>query len=205
MDMTSGMLELWLIRHGETPGNKHGIIQGQTDAPLNELGLSQARKLAPRLAHEQFDGVYASDLQRAHNTAKLALPNAEIKLDQRIREISFGRFENIPWDDLTDEDAAMIQARRKEIDTYQLPGAESNVDVRVRIADFLKDLPEQGKFAIFCHGGVIRNTLLWVMNMAMPNPDDWGFTIDNTSITILRRTNGRMRIVRVNDIHHLDD
>jgi broad specificity phosphatase PhoE len=205
MDITSDMLELWLIRHGETPGNRHGIIQGQTDAPLNELGLSQANKLAPRLAHEQFDAVYSSDLQRAHNTAKLALPKAEIQLDQRIREISFGRFENIPWDNLEGEDAAMMQARRDAIDTYRLPGGESNADVRVRIADFFSDLPKQGKLAIFCHGGVIRNTLLWVMNAPMPHPDSWWFDVDNTSITILRHTNRRMKIVRVNDTHHLND
>ena len=60
---TQGHLELWLIRHGETNGNREGSIHGQTDSELSDMGIQQAHKLARRLKHETFDGVYSSDLQ----------------------------------------------------------------------------------------------------------------------------------------------
>jgi broad specificity phosphatase PhoE len=49
------MLELWLIRHGETTWNAEKRIQGHSiqghmDSPLSELGLRQAKALRARLS-----------------------------------------------------------------------------------------------------------------------------------------------------------
>ena len=200
---TQGHLELWLIRHGETNGNRAGSIHGQTDSELSELGIAQAHKLACRLKHETFDGVYSSDLQRARITAEIALPNANIHFDVRLREIHFGILENKNWSTLSAEEMAMASERREYLDDYRLPGGETNADVRTRIGSFIRDMPD-GKYAVFCHGGVIRNTLLWVMRQTMPQFDDWWFAIDNTSITIIHRSPDKVRIKRVNDIAHLE-
>jgi broad specificity phosphatase PhoE len=43
------MLDLWLIRHGQTTWNAEGRIQGHLDAPLSELGVKQVKALANRL------------------------------------------------------------------------------------------------------------------------------------------------------------
>jgi broad specificity phosphatase PhoE len=198
-----GHLELWLIRHGETNGNRAGSIHGQTDSELCELGISQAHKLARRLKHEPFDGVYSSDLQRARITAEIALPDADIQLDTRLREIHFGILEDKSWDTLSTEEKVMTRTRRYYLDDYRLPGGETNADVRSRIGSFVRDMPD-GKYAVFCHGGVVRNTLLWVMHQTMPRFDDWWFSVDNTSITIVRRSPDKVRIKRVNDTAHLE-
>ena len=107
MDSKDG-LELWLIRHGETTHNFERRIQGQFDSELTELGVAQAEKLATRLKHQSFDAVYSSDLKRAHNTAKLALPGADIMLDKRLREISFGSLEDKTQAELTDEEKTIF-------------------------------------------------------------------------------------------------
>ena len=56
------MLELWLIRHGETAVNAQGRILGRADVPLSEEGVRQSRLLGARLAESgpAFDRVYAS-------------------------------------------------------------------------------------------------------------------------------------------------
>lgn len=199
-----GQLELWLIRHGETNGNRSERIHGQTDGELSELGIAQAHKLARRLKHEPFDGVYSSDLQRARVTAEIALPEADIHFDTRLREIHFGILEDKTWDTLSPEEALMASERRNYLDDYRLPeGGESNADVRSRIGSFVRDLPD-GKHAVFCHGGVVRNTLLWVMRQTMPRFNDWWFTVDNTSISVVRRSPKKMTIQRVNDTAHLE-
>ena len=46
-----------LLRHGESEGNKAGILQGQIDSPLSEIGKQQARQIGLNWlqAEIQFD------------------------------------------------------------------------------------------------------------------------------------------------------
>ncbi|HNR00235.1 MAG TPA: histidine phosphatase family protein, partial [Trueperaceae bacterium] len=90
---TEQMVELWLIRHGETEWNRQGRIQGHSDNPLNDLGRAQARALGGRLAVVRFDRIYSSDLGRAIETARLVFPDRAIETDVRLREVSAGVLE----------------------------------------------------------------------------------------------------------------
>ena len=57
------------IRHGESEWNAVGRWQGQADPPLTDAGMLQAVAAAQVLG--TFDGVYASSLQRAADTAAI--------------------------------------------------------------------------------------------------------------------------------------
>lgn len=46
--------EVLLVRHGETPGNRHRIVQ-TPDTPLSEVGRRQAQRAAQRI-QEQLRG-----------------------------------------------------------------------------------------------------------------------------------------------------
>ena len=50
---------------GETEENRLGIIQGQEDTVLNEVGRQQARLASEKLSCEIFTSIYSSDLMRA--------------------------------------------------------------------------------------------------------------------------------------------
>ena len=91
-------MKLYLARHGETDWNAQGLIQGQTDIPLNETGRAQARALGELLRNQnlRFDAVYASPLSRTKRTAELAVPNVQIILDARLGERSLGELEGQP-------------------------------------------------------------------------------------------------------------
>ena len=60
-----------LIRHGQSTWNRDHRIQGQLDPPLSDEGRRQAALVAARLAGRKFDGLYASDLKRALETAEV--------------------------------------------------------------------------------------------------------------------------------------
>ncbi|NUT56025.1 MAG: histidine phosphatase family protein, partial [Thermoleophilia bacterium] len=64
------MTTLLLARHGETDWNRELRIQGSSDIELNELGRRQAQSLAQELTDVDLDAIYASDLSRAHATAR---------------------------------------------------------------------------------------------------------------------------------------
>ena len=60
---------IYIIRHGESLGNKNRKFLGHTDLDLTDLGYAQALKTAECLASVPFDRIYSSDLIRAYNTA----------------------------------------------------------------------------------------------------------------------------------------
>lgn len=62
---------IYLIRHGETNENREGIIQGQMDTELNEVGCEQAYLCGQALIDVPFTMGFTSDLKRA---SKVCLP-----------------------------------------------------------------------------------------------------------------------------------
>ena len=67
--MTGTPVRILLARHGETVFNVERRYQGQSDSPLTERGVEQARQLARMLRDEPVGAVYSSDLGRALETA----------------------------------------------------------------------------------------------------------------------------------------
>ena len=195
-------LELWLIRHGETDWNTQGRIQGFANQPLNAKGISQAQRLAARLAGVRFDAVYASDLERARVTAQTALPGADLQLDQRLRELSYGVLEGKAWSSMTEEEAAIAECWHRDPYTRRVPGGESYGDLSARVEAFRADLPGDARVVAFTHGGTIRSALYGLIGR--PNGAAWRVTIDNTSITRLRFDERGTTIVGVNDRAHLE-
>jgi len=192
------MKELWWIRHGETDWNLALRIQGSSDVELNETGIAQARALAPRLKKVAFDAVYASDLVRAHRTATLASSGAEIRMDPRLRELSYGMLEGARWADLTDEQSATARHWQEDPRRRRLPGGgESYDDLAARVAAFVADLPAEGRFAAFSHGGTIRGALYTILGH--PNGSAWRLAIDNCSVTRLRFDERGVTILSLNE------
>lgn len=178
------MLELWLVCHGETPWNREGRALGQSDPPLSELGVRQAELLAQRLAGVSFNQVYSSDLARARYTARLCLPAAEIRLEPRLLEVNFGRWEGQRWQDMQGEEKRALDLWRQDPYRSHAPGGESYEEVRARVAAWLAELPREGRIVGFAHGGSIRSALYHFTGL--PNGAGWRFQIDTGSITRLR-------------------
>ncbi len=129
------------IRHGRTEWNALGKIQGQTDIPLNEEGIRQARALAERLAADgmHWDGVVSSHLSRARETARIIAEKLEIPLlepDERLQERYFGEIEG------TTEQERISRWGEQWRQTYE--GQESDELVRARGFGFFEGLAAAG-------------------------------------------------------------
>jgi broad specificity phosphatase PhoE len=83
---------LLLARHGETDWNREHRLQGWADPPLNVLGRVQAHELADGLDGERIDAVYASDLRRASETARIVAERLFLRVieDPSLREVDLG-------------------------------------------------------------------------------------------------------------------
>ena len=91
--------KIFLIRHGQTAWNLAGKMQGHVDIPLNATGIEQAQRVAHFLKQKQVPlaALYASDLQRAHQTAQeiSKLFELEIVLSADLREGHLGKLQGL--------------------------------------------------------------------------------------------------------------
>jgi broad specificity phosphatase PhoE len=199
-------LELWLIRHGETDWNRQRRIQGHADAPLNDLGVRQAQQLRGRLAGERFDAVYSSDMARAHDTARHALPERTATLDPRLREIFLGSFEGRFYHELSPDELVEVRSWVEGPFDRRVGGGESGNMMVERTRAWLDDLLPSGRVLAFSHGGTI-GSLLHVLLGGGPAPADGApavrFRLRNTSICRLLLTPSSLTLLSVNDAAHL--
>jgi broad specificity phosphatase PhoE len=149
---------LLLVRHGETDWNRDGRWQGHSDTHLNDVGREQAARVAGEV--NGVDVVYSSDLARARETAdivaaRLGLP---VRLDERLRERSFGAWEGKtgPEIELEFRDA---HSRWVAGEGPGAEDAEAFADFAARVQDFLADVlarhPDETALVV-AHGGSIR-------------------------------------------------
>lgn len=143
------MIELWLVRHGQTEWNRRGLLQGWVDTPLNQRGRRQARELTESLQGRTFAGVWSSDLSRAVETARLCY--GEPLQSRALRELDFGDMQGLSWEGLSPG----VRDRMIAFDDFAAPGGESHAQMRERVVEFVDSLAE-GAHLVFSHGGVIR-------------------------------------------------
>jgi 2,3-bisphosphoglycerate-dependent phosphoglycerate mutase len=101
-------MRIYVVRHGESETNLQKRWTGWMDVQLTDKGREDARKAGEFLKGITFDKIYTSDLTRAIETAKIALPGCRYETTPLLREINVGKLENTPIGDLTGEQWARI-------------------------------------------------------------------------------------------------
>nr|XP_019948065.1 PREDICTED: fructose-2,6-bisphosphatase TIGAR B-like isoform X1 [Paralichthys olivaceus] len=137
---------LTLVRHGETQYNREKLLQGQgVDTSLSETGVLQGEAAGKYLKEISFNNVFASNLQRAVQTAELIMRHnahcsgTEMVLEPLLRERSFGVAEGRPKEHLKN----MANAAGQSCGDYTPPGGETLGQVKLRFQKFLKILFKQ--------------------------------------------------------------
>ena len=82
------MLKLYLIRHGQTPGNKLSRYIGTTDEPLSDEGREFLKKLSYPMPEELF----VSPRLRCVETAEIFFPGKQLHIIEELSECNFGEF-----------------------------------------------------------------------------------------------------------------
>jgi probable phosphoglycerate mutase len=156
---------LIFIRHGETDWNVEGRLQGQHDIPLNGRGRGQAanagREARKHIAREGLTDLrfVASPLTRTRDTMELArgamgLDPKDYGLDDRLMELSFGRWEGLIWPEVKALDPLAAQAREGNKWLFQPPGGESYAMLSDRLRPWLATVTCDT--VVVSHGGVAR-------------------------------------------------
>jgi glucosyl-3-phosphoglycerate phosphatase len=165
-----------LLRHGRTAHNAAGVIQGQLDTPLDELGRSQARAVAAAVAEGEVSVLLSSDLSRAADTADAIgrATGAQVLLDARLRELDLGAWQGLTGQEARERFPQQWQDWRAGRDTprgggetYAAAGSRAAASVRAGLAR----LPEGGTLLAVTHGGTARAALGVLLEL---HPGSWG-------------------------------
>jgi broad specificity phosphatase PhoE len=195
-------------RHGETHFNVEGRWQGQTDSPLTERGLAQARQLALALAGEPLVAVYSSDLGRAARTAdEVAAPHGlSVITDVRLREVDVGRWAGLNRTQIEAFDADGLHTWATRPAGMRLPDGETLAEAQRRaLAFFGEAMPSHAgtTVAVITHGAVGQAILVAAMGRTVE--DLWlKERLDNCQISRLEWTPQRgLQLIELSDVRHL--
>ena len=186
------MRRILLARHGQTPWNALGKLQGHTDIALDDRGREQARALAAAVRASGVRTVWTSDLGRARETgeivaAVLGLPAP--RTEPELRERRFGVFEGLTRDECAAQHPEAWEAWIGK--TAGPPGGEPREEAVARMARALERIAalEEGPALVVSHGGLMRLWLMDVLGEPVPliaNGATYVVDHDGTRFAILR-------------------
>ena len=157
------MIDLIIVRHGETDWNRIRRLQGHTDIALNETGVEQAVKLAMALATTPIAAIHASDLGRALATAKpvaagLGLP---VTSHASLRERNYGVLEGLTYAEIEERHPEEAERMRGRDVATRFVDGESQQEFFARATDAVRRIAE-AESALPPRPGADRRTVLIV-------------------------------------------
>jgi len=195
-------MKLLLARHGQTEWNALRRFQGSSDVGLSALGVRQAEALGRALRHRRLAAAYASPLQRARETASLAVGGrVPVHVLPELTELSLGEWEGCTVDEIRQRDGDPYQRWLEAPLDCTPPGGETLTAVCARVLTAIDRIaaahPNGDEVLIVAHGGVISVYACHVLGLSFNAL--WRLRVENASLTTIRPP----RLVSLNDTAHL--
>lgn len=196
------MVKLILVRHALTVDNQKSRLSGHIDSSISEEGKEQIDKIINYLKDFYIDKIYTTTSSRTKDTVKKLseLKSIEIIEKESLKEISFGDFEGLTFDEIKDKYPKEFQDMIEKGYEYKYPNGESLIDSYNRVCIELDNIisnNDDRTILICSHGGTIRNIITYLISNSYKY--HWNFKIDNGSVTILEIQNGFTVITAMNN------
>jgi len=173
-------MQIYVIRHGETPSNAARIVQ-TPETPLSALGVEQAERVAQRLAGSGIEQILSSDLPRAAMTAQriAAATGAPVDHDSLLQERNFGDARGTPYDEI---EGGLFAAE------FEPPNGESWATFDARVVRAWQRVGEvatraSGNLAVVTHGLVCFSLARHLLEL--PAGVSAPLRFANTAVTIV--------------------
>jgi probable phosphoglycerate mutase len=186
---------LILVRHGRTPANAQGLLQGRLDQHLDERGRRQAVAVAEHVHRScDVDEVVSSPLLRAAETAEAF--GATVELDDRWIELAYGEFEGQPHRDVPSE----VWRSWKLDPTYTPVGGESLAALDERVREACGDIAARAatsNVVVVSHVSPIKSAVAWALDVGIEI--SWSCHLDHAAICRVVFRDGRPLLLTFNE------
>ena len=146
------MIRLLAIRHA--PVTVERVFYGQTDVPTTLDAGEAAARIKPTVAEFVPGTIWSSDAVRCREPAALLSDRLGVphRIDERVREMSYGDWEGRAWDAVprAEVDEWMADWQRRSP-----PGGESVAAFTQRVASWWREL-QPGQHFLMAHAGVVH-------------------------------------------------
>lgn len=154
--------EICLIRHPKTVAG-YNFCYGASDVDVADEVLQETiDRVAMKIEDFLPEKCYSSPLIRCQKLARGLFPNHEIELIEAIREVSFGEWEGVPWENIP------VESQKhwgNDVLNFKEHKGENFRDLQERVVPFWKELLEEdtSRIAVVAHAGVIVALLSYLL------------------------------------------
>ncbi|MBP3597692.1 MAG: histidine phosphatase family protein [Clostridia bacterium] len=159
--------KLFLVRNAECEGNINNILGESNNFKITEHGKKTIEVLTEYFKNEMIYNIYSSESTMCIETVdKIAQSlNIKIKIENELREKSFGIYDGKNWDEIIKEQPELKKFRKKKIEILGIPNQESTKQVADRMLKIMEKIAEEnlGQNVIVVSHGVAIETFLRVV------------------------------------------
>lgn len=165
------MLQLILVRHGETVGNKENYFYGRLNYPLTKKGINQAELVSNKLKGLAITRFYSSTLGRCIQTAEIIKKHhsgTEHIISSEIDEMNFGDWEGKKTDIIKKNYKVNWEEWNKDWWNSRINGGETAHEVYLRVSTFLDKVLNSyndGNIVVVGHLSCIKFTIIKLLNL----------------------------------------
>jgi len=179
--MTRELQRIVFLRHGLTLPQQQRRYCGQMDPPLAPEGRRQIARLQDS---RTWPGeVVCSDLRRSIETALLLVPRVPPRIRPEWREINFGAWEGLTWEETGCEDPERLRHP-----DFCFPRGETMARLQARVERGLREvlrIPAE-ECLVIAHQGSIAAA--FTLLLQTPLPTLWNYSLPCGGFRILERT-----------------
>jgi probable phosphomutase (TIGR03848 family) len=189
-----------LIRHGRAEF-KAGHLYGWTPGVcLSEAGRDEAKRLGQRLEDIKFVAAYSSPLERATETAAIALEGRkiEIQIEERLGEVKYGKWQGRSYKSLMKTPLWRVVQRMPS--QARFPDGESLLEMQRRGVDGIEAIRKKhrkGTIAVFSHADMIKAVVAHYLGLHLDLFQR--ISVDTASVTAIAFFNDFPRVMRIGD------
>jgi broad specificity phosphatase PhoE len=201
------MTKILLTRHGEVEGIRPERFRGRADLALTERGEAQARLLGQRIeAGWRPRFVYTSPARRciATGAAIASACGIEAGILEELNDIDYGSWQFKSHEEVHQSEPEAFAAWFATPHLFRFPNGDSLQDLVARTSEALRIVLARHAdetIVAVAHESVNRALLLQLLDQ--PLSSYWTVVQHPCCVNEIDVTDGRVRIVRINETHHL--
>lgn len=200
------MATVILLRHGRSTANNSGVLAGRTPrVGLDDTGREQAKKLVERLEGVPLAEVVCSPLLRCKQTVAPLVDERGLAraVEPRLSEVDYGEWTGRELKTLTKESLWRVVQAHPSAAVF--PGGEGLAGMQARAVAAVREhdariTAEHGDHAVWLlcsHGDVLKSLLADALGQHLDSFQR--IVVDPASISVVRYTETRPFVMRVND------